>query len=98
MNLPDAGQTLRIPKDVYGASVAAAGQDHEPLASDVYNNALVVPNPGVRLPPNVCPSLLQGESFLEIRGALDLPGHQHRSVEKQGWTSLLHYLPTLTQQ
>ena len=45
-----AGQPLRVPHDVDGAGVPAAGQDHQALAPDVDHEGLVVEDQRVVLP------------------------------------------------
>src|SRR5258708_20214373 len=53
------------------------------------DHGLVIPDPCIRFPSMICVYLLQREALLEAGYALDLSGHQHRTIEQERWTTFL---------
>ena len=79
----DAGQLPDMSQDVDDTRMAATGEHNKSLVLEMADDSLVVPNPGIGFPSTVCPGLLEGKAFLEIRHALDLPSHQDHAVKQE---------------
>ena len=73
----------------------AAGEHDEALAADVDHQRLLVEDRRVGLPPPVAPGLVVGHPALEVGGAVDLPGDEHRAVEQQRGLPALDHLEAL---
>ena len=95
VDLRDPGDALGIAEHVDRPGVATAGQYDQPFASDVDDHRLVVPDPRVGLPPIVGPSVLEGESLLEISHPFRLAAHEHRPVEEQRGAAFFDHLDAL---
>src|SRR5260370_18787032 len=52
-------------------------------------DGLVIPDRCIRFPFMICVYLLQREALLEAGYALDLSGHQHRTIEQERWSTFL---------
>ena len=69
--------------------VAAAGQDDQAVAAHHRHERLVVEDQRVGLPLAIPVGLVPGKAALELRGPVDLAGHQQRAVEQEGGLALL---------
>ena len=79
----DACQLPDMSQDIDDARMAATREHNKSLVLEMADDSLVVPNPGIGCPSTVRPGLLEGEAFLEIRHALDLPSHQDHAVKQE---------------
>jgi len=78
------GEPLRVPHDVDGAGVPAAGQHHEAAPPYVGDEGLIVNYQRVVLPFRAGPLLVgSGHTALELSGPVHLSGDQDAAVHEQ---------------
>src|SRR5207237_4638387 len=90
-----ARQALRVPQDVDGARMRAAGDDDEALAANVDDDVLVVPDHRIRLPAALSTGVVDREAPFEARRALDLARDKDGPIDADGWSLLLDDRQTL---
>ena len=84
-------------QDVDRTCMAATRKHHQPQSGHMDNHAVIIPNPGVRLPMAVCITrLLQREALFEVCDARHLAGHEHRIIQHQRRATLLKDIPPFT--
>ena len=83
MDLVDTRYCSSMAKDVDDPRVAAARQDHQPLAGNLDHYRLIVPDPGVRLPAVFASLLLDRKPLLEVRDTIDLARDENGFVEEK---------------
>ena len=86
-----AGELAGVAHGIDQPGVAAAGDDDQTPVAQVGHQRLIVVHQGVGLPFPVTKGLLDGQPLLELRGALDLPGHQQVTVEQGRWLPFLDH-------
>jgi hypothetical protein len=69
--------------------VSAAGQDDETVSAHHRHEGLIVEDQRVGLPPAMPVGLVPRKAALELRGPVDLAGHQQRALEQEGGLALL---------
>src|SRR6266446_5529551 len=72
--------------------MTATREDNKTLILYMTYNSLIVPDPGIRFPAMVSARLLYRETFLEVGYALDLPCHQHRTIQQERRSLLFDYI------
>jgi hypothetical protein len=72
-----------MPGDIHRTRVSAAGHQDQSAPPDMHHQRLFVENLGVGLPAAVAPRVVAGHPALEVGGAVDLSGDQHRTVQEQ---------------